>query len=585
MQQPMIQNNINISLSQHEEEVLTLMFANHDKLVLKAEFGGGFGGGRVLLIRPLIGDDAKLPTVIKLGPAAIIDEEWTAFDKYVADRVPNVARVEGEPVYSGDGRWGGIRYPLAGDGLHDYVSLAIFAHKAPPAIVTHLLREQLFPSLNVIWQNSRIHREFPLARSLDGILPVNIVFNYQSSATSAPPLQPKQAVQIGDQFSLSNLVVTEVDYPANELTLNLQSSSDDNWFDGYRLRVKNVLNIDQFKTGELLPEPIVGRVQATRKSLLRGFIETAFTYQVNFSLGEVNVPALGNLPNPLEYLTEIFSKTEDIRVGVVHGDLNLENVLIESDSRNLGIHLIDFARARRDWILHDLLRLETSIWLYVVSAEFAQNGRSLADVESLLRALHHHDGQMIAGLEKPLQILTAVRQRVRMLLVNPNRWNEYYYGLTAYLLGALKFKNLDQTPFAPLPKQIAFIAAAGLQKLNQSSLNFAYNPAPTPPPQNQSNPQMQNHVVTQPASRQQAPTQPIGAGISRQQYFAILTEHFNKDELSGLCFQLNIEADEIPGRTAGDKARELITYLERRGRLQELPQKIKDARPNAQLPF
>ena len=586
MQRPTISNNIDIALSQQEEEVLALMFANHETLVLKAEFGGGFGGGRVLLIRPLRGEDAELPTVIKLGPAAIIDEEWTAFDKYVAKRVPKVASVDGQPIYSSDGRWGGLRYPLVGGGLHEYVSLGTFAQMAPAARVTHLLREQLFSSLNMIWQKSKIYHEFPLARSLDGILPVNLILNYQANSTAASMLQPEQDVQIGQEFFLSNFVVTEVDHHAQELTLDLPAVEENGRPAGFRFRVKNVPDTNRFQTGELLPHPIIGQVEATRKSLIHALVNDAFAHQIDLSSSEVHLPTLGDLPNPIEYLQQILKKTEDVRVAVVHGDLNLENVLIESDGHNLGIHLIDSARARRDWILHDLLRLETSIWLYVVSAEFAQNGRSLADVEPILRALHHGDGQMISGLEKPLQILTAVRQQAKMLLVNPNRWNEYYFGLIAYLLGALKFKNLDKTQFAPLPKQIVFVAAAGLQTLNQSSSIFAFGSATPPPQSNQSAPQVPNNVaVAQPESKAQVPRQPVGTGISRQEYLAILIEHFNSSELDGLCFDLNIDPDELPGRVKAEKARELITFLERRGRLNELPQKIKDARPDKTFPF
>jgi hypothetical protein len=42
---------------------------------------------------------------------------------------------------------------------------------------------------------------------------------------------------------------------------------------------------------------------------------------------------------------------------------------------------------------------------------------------------------------------------------------EYYQGLTLYLLGALKFGNLDRVPEAPLPKQVAFWGAAVVQAL------------------------------------------------------------------------------------------------------------------------
>jgi hypothetical protein len=48
---------------------------------------------------------------------------------------------------------------------------------------------------------------------------------------------------------------------------------------------------------------------------------------------------------------------------------------------------------------------------------------------------------------------------VREYLVDPDDLNEYYQGLMLYLLGALKFKNLNDVPEQPLPKQVAFWAA------------------------------------------------------------------------------------------------------------------------------
>ena len=49
-----------------------------------------------------------------------------------------------------------------------------------------------------------------------------------------------------------------------------------------------------------------------------------------------------------------------------------------------------------------------------------------------------------------------------------------------------------------------------------------------------------------------------------------LEEHFNISELKDLIFELKIDYDNIPGETKQDKARELILYLQRNARLQEL---------------
>lgn len=60
----------------------------------------------------------------------------------------------------------------------------------------------------------------------------------------------------------------------------------------------------------------------------------------------------------------------------------------------------------------------------------------------------------------------------------------------------------------------------------------------------------------------------------------ILVEHFNLDDLRDLCFQLNINDEEVPGNTLSGKARELVQYCDRHHRLHDLKEKISQARPN-----
>ena len=57
----------------------------------------------------------------------------------------------------------------------------------------------------------------------------------------------------------------------------------------------------------------------------------------------------------------------------------------------------------------------------------------------------------------------------------------------------------------------------------------------------------------------------------RNQLRQALVEHFSLDELRTLCQDIDISFDELPGaNTTSAKSRELITYMENRGRLDEL---------------
>ena len=67
----------------------------------------------------------------------------------------------------------------------------------------------------------------------------------------------------------------------------------------------------------------------------------------------------------------------------------------------------------------------------------------------------------------------------------------------------------------------------------------------------------------------------------RRALYELLAAHFNKDELRHLCFLLRVSAGDL-GDGRANMARELILYLERRGRLPELVALIAKERPHLQ---
>lgn len=55
---------------------------------------------------------------------------------------------------------------------------------------------------------------------------------------------------------------------------------------------------------------------------------------------------------------------------------------------------------------------------------------------------------------------------------------------------------------------------------------------------------------------------------------------FNESELRDLCFQLGVDYDTLSGQSKPDKTRELLLYLSRHGRLNELIKVGQDLRPH-----
>lgn len=60
----------------------------------------------------------------------------------------------------------------------------------------------------------------------------------------------------------------------------------------------------------------------------------------------------------------------------------------------------------------------------------------------------------------------------------------------------------------------------------------------------------------------------------------LLAHHFDASELHTLCFDLGVDYDDLRGEGKSDKARELVAYLDRRGRLSELVALARRLRPN-----
>jgi hypothetical protein len=71
--------------------------------------------------------------------------------------------------------------------------------------------------------------------------------------------------------------------------------------------------------------------------------------------------------------------------------------------------------------------------------------------------------------------------------------------------------------------------------------------------------------------------------MNRTQLRRLLDKHFDDNELRDLSFDLSIDYENLPAIAKKDKARELISHVEKAGRLSELLDWIKEERP--QLPW
>ena len=128
--------------------------------------------------------------------------------------------------------------------------------------------------------------------------------------------------------------------------------------DSLRLRINGVSTFERYQVGDLI-DPLYGTVTATRHSLLEELAKNALGDDIDLSTASLKLPNGMEITNPLFAYENILNSFLEVNLSTIHGDFNLENILIDSETRD--VKLIDFATVRHGHNLHDLLRLETEV--------------------------------------------------------------------------------------------------------------------------------------------------------------------------------------------------------------------------------
>ncbi len=466
---PIIQNPKQLSLPPEAGSILKTLFGDCQRVTIIDEFGAGLSGSRIFMVRPIINDaTAHLRTVVKLATVSMIEKEWQAYQSCIRNRLPDAAQIQGQPALSSSGEWGGLRYALQGSGgTFEIESLASYLRRADVEDARFVFK-RLFKRLDQVLQQASPHFEFQMRAGYDRVLPVNLLVepttHIEVNLRSLTPTQlPDRPLKQGDLVQLSGFEITKVDPIYKSVTLICPASDLPS---SYCLRLKPIEAIGTDRLGQII-DPIAGVVTETRQEKLEDEVRRALGRDFDLTQETVSWPGGPSLPNPLIKWPNLLQESRDVKVACIHGDLNLENILVDPETRDVG--LIDFADARRDHVLHDFLRLETEVVTKIIPEILQQHNLPVGTIYTFYQHLHTaiaHPGQVTASpnpvLEKPWVILLAVREMAKGYLLKRSDWTEYYQGLVFYLLGALRFKNLDVMDEAPtsLPKQVAFWGAA-----------------------------------------------------------------------------------------------------------------------------
>ena len=452
-----------LSLPPDTGPILRAMFSAYRRVTITEELAGGFSGSRVFVVLPLRADGLpELPAVVKLGPRSLIDREWQAYQNHIQNRLPGGAAIQGPPCAASETDWAGLRYPLVGSGTFTVESLEGYYRQATAEDLRYVLEMRLFRQLGSLWRFNQPAPDFALRNSYDHLLPVNLLIRpgLPPDGTLARVLDGETAGQYqwasGEWVQLQGFVVVEVAHAEGQITLNLPDAAR-----SYRIRLLQVTVPEQFTMGETTVG-FTGQIVSTRRETLAAIALETWGVAFAVDADTVTLPGGRTLPNPLVSLPAILAATPTVRLAPIHGDLNPQNILVDPETRE--VRLIDFADARRDHGLHDLLRLETSILTRLLPHSLQLAGLppdvAVGLVEQLAQAPQMALDDITPGLHKAASMLAAVRNAARTYLFDPDDWSEYWHGLTLYLLGAHKYANLDETA-----RKVAFLAAATAQQL------------------------------------------------------------------------------------------------------------------------
>lgn len=413
-----------LALDEQEQALLRALFRGYSRVAVESEFQSGYSGARTFLALPIRDNGrADAYTIAKLGAREAIMREYENYETYVEHTLPPVtARIQGQPVTVN-----GRRAAVVSNGAAPMAALRYTFIGAPGQQPLSLrqalldggetaLLESLFHTFGPNWWMQRRAYTFRLATEYDCKLPAHAVL--------APATGRGQALD-------GRLTPAEVDLaPGQQVALHrfrvVARKADGR---AVKLQGEGQAGLPPLRLHWLGPPPgngAVGRVMATRETLLQ---ERTVDFERH------------GLPDPLAQLPAILAKTVVGSRSIIHGDLNVENVLVGPGDF---VWLIDFANTREGHTLFDFAHLGAELVAHVLAVRYAS-------AEAYLERLE-------AGEEPLLNELEGIASRC---LADPQQPQEYRLALVLSCLGALKHSNLDERAWEFLYLTAAYLLEIG----------------------------------------------------------------------------------------------------------------------------
>jgi len=383
--QPNIRHAPGLTLTDAELALLCRAFAGKEEIFVERDFRSGYSGAVVLLVSPGPG---QAQIVVKLGPPTDLQREYQAYRQFVEYASPqNTARLQGEPLIDDDEQLALISYTFAGgDPRLPTHSLQTYYNRQGGQAAAAVL-DRVFRIYGRQWWAINRPQKFVVSEHYDRLLYVHLKLNPAPADPQARVLVAGQLdaaslqdVQPGQPVCLQGFQVAEIRPDRQHITLTANPPGEASAPLRLRLETENVAS---YRPGTRL-DTLNAVVTDTRQTLLAQAARRALP---TFEPEATHLNLSGRTyPNPLIGLPDMLNEVIEARVSTIHGDLNLENILV--DEATGFAWLIDFAETRSGPTLFDLQRLEGQIITKLLPPVVAQAGLGPEVMAGLFDSLH-----------------------------------------------------------------------------------------------------------------------------------------------------------------------------------------------------
>ena len=466
-----------------DRALLQQVYRGFGRVLVKAEFSGGYSSARVLLILPQNANGIKTaPKITKLGPALALRQERNNYEQYVQDFLPFcAARLENDRYSEQEDR-AGLNYTFVGGGalgqtmdLEEYYRRATTSRSAEQ--IVKMLDNLLDKELGQRWYGQTTPLQCFFSAEYGPHLVEHLRLKIRPKSTDTlwlkdqlPPTTTghrlieveaipyeHETIPSGALLSIEGMVVKTIKH--GEIKLQ-----DPN---GQGIIVRVEFTPKSNLPGNLKPGDRVGvrgKIVYNRRGRMEQIVCQAFP-ALSFKVDDefVQLPDVARLyPNPLKVYPRVLGSVCEGRQSYVHGDLHLRNVLVDEEGKGW---LIDFAKVGKRHNLYDFVKLET----YVRLMELARDGlifsmdEYVQFEEALNDATLEKEKRVAlpdnADLQFAYEVILEIRHVARKYMVpEPDFMDEYFRSLFLYCLAVMKYHQADK----PHPTQLAFASASVL---------------------------------------------------------------------------------------------------------------------------